>query len=337
MIQIDGSFGSGGGQVLRTAVGLSALTQKPCRVFNIRAKRPNPGLREQHLQAVLALSKLCGGRLEGAEIGSAQIEFSPGEIKPGELSIPVSTAGSVGLVLQAILIPAVRVDLFIRIHGGATYGKWAVPVAYLQNVLSPLLRQMGYRFTIDILREGFYPKGGAEVEVRTSQAVLRPIEILEKGKIVSVRGFSVASESLRKKSVAERQAQSASKVLSEYFKIAPRIEIQYSPSLCPGSGIQLWLQTEHSLLGSSSLGELGKKAEEVGREAAEGLISEYKGGAVDSHAADQLLPYLALAGGKIRVNQISEHCRTNAFVIQKFLPVEFRIGEKTIEIEKIET
>jgi len=335
MIQVDGSFGSGGGQVLRTAVGLSALVQKPCRVFNIRSKRPNPGLREQHLQAVLAVSELCGGKVEGAEIGSTQIEFYPGEIKSRELSIAVSTAGSVGLVLQAVLIPAVGFDLSVRIRGGATYGRWAVPVAYLQNVLSPLLRQMGYRLTIDILREGFYPRGGAEVEVRTVHAVLRPLEILDKGKIISVTGLSVASESLRRKNVAERQAHSASKVLSDYFKTGPRIEVQYSPSLCPGSGIQLWLETERSLLGSSGLGEPGKRAEEVGRKAAEELISEYEGGAVDSHAADQLLPYLALAGGKIRVKQITDHCRTNAFVIRKFLPVKFRIGEKTIEVEKI--
>lgn len=337
MIEIDGSFGSGGGQILRTAVGLSALTQKPCRVFNVRVNRPNPGLREQHLQAILALSKLCQGRLERAEIGSTQIEFHPGEIESEEILIPVSTAGSVGLILQAILIPGAGANLCIRIHGGATYGKWAVPVAYLQNVLSPLLRRMGYRLTIDILREGFYPKGGAEVEVKTSQATLRPLEILEKGKVVSIGGLSVASESLRKRNVAERQAQSASTVLCQHFRSAPRIEVKYSPSSCPGSGLQLWLQTERSLLGSSGLGELGKKAEDVGKEAAKGLISEYEGGVVDSHAADQLLPYLALAGGRIGTSRITEHCRTNAFVIQRFLPVRFQLEESTIKLEKITT
>ena len=121
MIIIDGDYGSGGGQILRTAIGLAALTGTACRIEKVRAKRPHPGLREQHLQAAIAVASICKGRLEGGEIGSTEVEFYPGQIKSGNISISISTAGSVGLVLQALLIPAMQADLNIEIKGGATY------------------------------------------------------------------------------------------------------------------------------------------------------------------------------------------------------------------------
>ena len=335
MIEIDGSYGSGGGQVLRTAVGLAALTGKSCRVFNIRAKRRNPGLREQHLQAIRAVSRFCNGKIEGVKLGSHEIEFLPGKIKQKEINISISTAGSVGLVIQSLLIPSSQCEVNIKISGGGTWGKWAPPVAYLQNILSDFLKEMGYNFEIKILQEGFYPKGGAEVEVKTMPAKWKPLELLERGGILSIRGISVASLSLVEKKVAERQIDAASKVLYEYCRILPSIEVKYSPSLSLGSGINLWMDTEHLLIvGGNALGEPGKKAEDVGREAAENLIREYEGGGVDSHAADQLLPYLALARGKIKASRITAHCRTNAFVIEKFLPVKFKIENNIIEVIK---
>jgi len=335
MIEIDGSYGSGGGQILRTAAGLSALTGKPCRVFNIRAKRRNPGLREQHLQAIRAVSRMCSGKLTGAEIGSQEITFEPGRIKEGELLVPISTAGSVGLVLQALLIPSSKSGAKIKLSGGGTCGKWAPPISYIQNVLANFLSEMGYKVNIKVLREGFYPKGGAEVEVIAAPAVWKPVEIIKRGGVLTIGGISKASLSLKEQRVAERQVDASQKVLYEYFRILPAIEIEYSPSLCPGSSLQLWIDTEHFLrIGASATGEIGKKAEEVGREAARNLIKEYEGGGVDSHAADQLLPYMALAGGKIKASRVTEHCRTNAFVIEKFLPVKFKIEGTLIEVVK---
>jgi RNA 3'-terminal phosphate cyclase (ATP)/RNA 3'-terminal phosphate cyclase (GTP) len=325
MIDIDGDYGSGGGQILRTAIGLSALTGKPCRVTNIRAKRANPGLREQHLQAIRAVASLCNGTLKGAIIGSPEIEFHPGNAVSGSLQVTIGTAGSVGLVLQAMLIPASATGLDVKISGGATYGKWAVPVSYLRNVLCPVLKRAGYNVEIAVLKEGFYPKGGAEVRTAARPATFSPTKITEKGKLVEVRGVSVASSLLKRARVAERQAESASKLLTEHFGIEPEIEVRYADTICPGSGIQVWAETEQSVIGGNALGERGKAAEEVGKDAATMLIEEFKAGAVDCRAADQLLPYMALASGEILTSRVTDHCRTNAFVIEKFLRVTFSI------------
>ena len=334
MIEIDGEYGSGGGQILRTAVGLSALTGKSCRVTNIRAKRANPGLREQHLQAIRAVASFCGGTLKGATTGSSEIEFCPGAAVPAALDVNIATAGSVGLVLQAMLIPATAVGLDVRVCGGATYGKWAVPVSYLQNVLCPILRRAGYDVQIAVQKEGFYPRGGADVSATARPADLSPITLTEKGELVVVRGVSVASSSLQRARVAERQARSAAKLLQDHFNTEPIIRVYYADALCPGSGIQIWAETERSVIGGNGLGERGRKAEDVGREAAEMLIEEFEGGAVDCRAADQLLPYLALAGGEIVTSRITDHCRTNAFVIEKFLTAKFAFNGNRIQVSR---
>lgn len=333
MIIIDGEYGSGGGQILRTAMGLAALTGKSCRIEKVRAGRPQPGLREQHLQAARAVASLCQGNLKGDELGSTRLEFHPGDIKSKNIFIKIFTAGSVGLILQGLLIPALAVNLDIRIEGGATYGKWAPPLSYLQNIVFPFLARMGYRVEMEILREGFYPRGGAKIKVKTKKAELKNLEIISKQKMIRIKGISLASFHLQKNQVAERQAECAREVLTAHFHQDPQIEIRYCNTICPGSGIQLWIETGASQIGGNSLGERGKKAEVVGKEAAENLIYEYENGAVDSHAADQLLPYLAIGKGRIRTSQITEHCRTNAFIIEKFLPVQFEITEDTITVE----
>lgn len=349
MIVIDGSYGSGGGQILRTAIGLSALTGKPCRVENIRAKRGNPGLKEQHLQAILAVNQLSAGKLEGAKIGAKEITFYPGpdgELKDSnsirKLNINISTAGSIGLVLQALLIPAtVLFSLEINITGGATWGKWAPPLSHLENVFFPLLTKLGYPVRIVSFKDGFYPKGGAEARIFVNKAKFVPLRLVERGEIRAIRGISAASLSLREQKVAERQKEVTEQKLFSYFKVKTDLQVGYARTICPGSGIQLWLITANTILGANALGEKGKKAEIVGEEVAENLIREYEsGGTIDSHTADQILPYLALAmaGGcsttEIKVAKITDHCKTNIWVIEKFLPVKFEIEEKIILCRK---
>lgn len=158
MIVIDGSTGEGGGQMLRTALGLSALTGKSFKIVNIRKGRDNPGIKEQHLQSVNAVAKLCDAHVEGSYLNSMELEFNPGEIRSGNINIAISTAGSVGLVLQSLLIPAIRTDLRIRIKGGATYGKWAMPIDHFKFVLSPFLKKIGYETGVVVIKDGFYPK-----------------------------------------------------------------------------------------------------------------------------------------------------------------------------------
>ena len=170
MVEIDGEYGSGGGQVLRTAVSLSALTGKPCRVTNVRAKRANPGLREQHLQAIRAVAAFCNGTVKGPSIGSPAIEFRPGDAFSEKVQVNIGTAGSVGLVLQALLIPATSSGLDVEVSGGAAYGKWAVPVSYLQTVLCLILDRAGYRVRIRVEKEGFFRKEARPLPRRPNRA-----------------------------------------------------------------------------------------------------------------------------------------------------------------------
>lgn len=334
ILTIDGSALEGGGQMLRTSLGLSALTGIPFKMINIRKGRESSGLKEQHLQAVNAMAELCDAEVKGNKLHSEEIEFYPRKITKNRLYIRISTAGSIGLVLQALLIPAVKNDLEITIEGGATFGKWAAPVDHLKLVLIPLLRKMGYNATIEVKKEGFYPKGGAMVNVTSKKAGLKKVSFEHKGKIMSIKGISAASESLRKSKVAERQAETAKNALEKEFGIMADIKIVYSNSICPGSAIQLAAETESSIIGGNALGERGKKAEEVGKEAAEALINEFNKGAVDCKTADQLLPYFAIAnGGSLLTSRITNHIRSNIFVIEKFLPVKFSINENIGEVK----
>lgn len=322
MITIDGAFGAGGGQMLRTALGLAALSGQPFTMVNIRAGRPKGGLAEQHLQAVRAAAALCRADVRGAELRSTELAFAPGPLAPGHYRIPIRTAGSVGLILQSLLIPATRVSLDLSIEGGATYGKFAMPVHHLKHVLNPLLEKMGFRPRVEVEREGFFPKGGARVRVRSEPGELRPLVLEEPGRLVSVKGISVAHRSLERARVAHRQAEAAADIVRAALGVEPSIEVAYIDAVCPGSGIQLWAATEASFLGGNGLGERGKPSEAVGAEAAEALVEALGSGAVDPHTADQLLPYVALAGGgSYTTCRITDHVTTNAHVIKQFLPV----------------
>ncbi len=341
MIEIDGATLEGGGQILRTSVALSAITGKPCRIFNIRAKRKNPGLQTQHLESVKATAKLCDAHVKGASIGSTQLEFIPKKIRSGNISINIPTAGSVGLVLQPLMIAALHADMEVRIKikGGATNGKWAMPANYAKHVLLPLLGKIGYKAEMEILRYGYYPVGGAEVSLSIEPADLSPVNLTETGKIVSIKGISHAAKSLEKNSVAERQQKVARKMIFDELGIVPEIEVKYADSACPGSAIDLFATTENSFLGSEGLGERGKRAEDVGREAAEKLVKYIQSQSLlDEHAEDQLIPYMALAGkSRIKVFSISNHTRTNIWVTEKFLDVKFSTDEdsKIIECKKL--
>jgi RNA 3'-phosphate cyclase len=333
VVEIDGDYGHGGGQILRTAIGLSALTGKACHIFNIRAKRSKPGLREQHLQAIRAVARLCRGKLHGDELASREITFEPQAVQSGDLSVEISTAGSVGLVLQALLIAAIGHEVRIKISGGATFAAWAAPVVYLQEVLAPLLAKVGMQLEINVLRDGFYPRGGAEVEARIAGKPEEPLYLTECGKVGSIVGVSVAARALQGARVAERQAKAAADLLEQKLQVRAPIQTRYADTRCPGSAIVLWAERAPCRIGASEIGERGKRSEDVGRGAAQKLVQELKEGCVDSHAGDQILPYLAFAKGAITVSEVTDHCRTNAFVISKFLPVQFAIEGKTVSVE----
>lgn len=337
MIEIDGSYGSGGGQVLRTAVALSAITEKPVKIFNIRAKRCNPGLRPQHLKGIEACGKLCNGRFKGLRIGSRIIEFFPGKIKGGNYDIDIGTAGSISLVLQTLVIPSLHAEseVVLNIKGG-TDVRWAPTIEFFKSVFSGNLKKMGADIKSKILRVGYYPKGGGKVRVEISPCEkIKSINWVEQGGIKKIECCSFASEHLKGKKVAERQAEG----FKETFKSA-ECKIKYFKTLSPGSSITAHAHC-NAVMGASVLGERKKRAEEVGKACADLLRSQLDSGAcLDRWMADQILPFLAIGSGKVSVAEITNHCLTNVWVIEKFLPVKFKIEGRLrekgiITVEKI--
>ncbi|OYT40394.1 MAG: RNA 3'-phosphate cyclase [Desulfurococcales archaeon ex4484_58] len=337
VVVIDGSMGEGGGQILRYSLSLSALTLKPVRIFNIRAKRSNPGLRPQHLTAVKALQTITNARVEGASVGSMEIYFEPRTRKPGNYIFNIGTAGSVSLVIQAILPTLLFSNGYSRVEiTGGTDVPWSPPIDYMRFVFSYNLRLFGVNINIKLLRRGHYPRGGGRVvlEINPVKDRLKPISMVERGDIKGIKGISHAVK--LPSHVAERQARSASQYIREKLGIEPVIEIETYPSdkdphLGPGSGIVLYADVEcNSRLGGDSLGARGKRAEIVGREAAEKLVYELTSNmCFDSHMGDMLIPYMFLAAGKsiVGVSNITLHTLTAIEVSKKFLP------EAHVEIE----
>lgn len=348
MIEIDGSYSEGGGQILRTACALAAVTQKPCHVFNIRKNRPNPGLMPQHLLGVQTLAQLCNGKLEGDELASEEIKFYPGEIGAQYLHIKIETAGSIALVLQTLIPPALFSSKPIKIsfEGGATDTFFSPTLDYFRFVFLKILEKMlaplnsggiysgASKIEINILERGYYPEGGAKVEVIISPSKLKPIALIERGAIKKIFIFSGASNVLKDKKVAERQAAGVREILGK-LKLPTEEKIEYYNTRCPGSQICLIAEFENTVIGTDNLGKLGKRAEDVGKEAALELLKEQKSQAcLDKHLADQILPYLALAPGKsqVTVSEITRHCQTNIWVIEKFIDKKFKTKENLITL-----
>ncbi|MBC7100507.1 RNA 3'-terminal phosphate cyclase [Methanothermobacter tenebrarum] len=325
MLEIDGSFGEGGGALVRISTALAALTSTPIKIYNIRANRPKKGLSYQHLTAIKALAKITEAKLEGAEIGSTEIKFTPQKIKGGNFYFDVKTAGSIGLVLQALMIPAAFAEdkTTFKIRGG-TDVKWSPPINYLENVTLPLLEKMGYKGKIKLLKRGYYPKGGGIIEARIQPIKrLKPIK-LTKTRIKSIKGISHAGR--LPLHVAERQARAAQKILQENGLDA-EIRIEHSnDTLSPGSGIILWAEG-NTRIGASSLGEKGKPAEIVGKEAAEELIRFLEEGApIDKYMGDQIIPYMSIAGKSIiKTVEFSMHAYTNIHVTEKITGKKFKV------------
>lgn len=329
MLTIDGSYGEGGGQILRTALALSAVLDRPVLIERIRAGRKNPGLQAQHLAGVRALAQATGAKVEGATVGSVSLSFVPGEITHGEYRWDVGTAGAVSLVLQTILIPLAlaRASSHISITGG-THVPWSPPFPYIDQVLLPVLADMGLRASLTLKRWGFYPKGGGVVEGTVEPSTLRPLTLMRRGPLEEIAGLSaVAGVPL---SVAERQRYRALSRL-EALGVPCRIDIRSVEAKNPGTILFLLAQCDGRRAGFSSLGEKRKPAERVADETCDELLAYLEeAGAADPHLADQLLLPMAVASGSssVTTTRVTEHLLTNRWVVEQFLPGRVSIEGK---------
>ncbi len=326
MIEIDGS--EGGGQILRTASSLAAVTGKKVKIENIRGSRPNPGLKEQHLKGLRGIADISNGELENDKKGSKEIIFIPGEKINQDQKIKIETAGSIGLILQQFQILALKKKINLVIEGGGTSVKWSPPVEYMSKIFLPLIKQYGYKGEIKIEEHGFYPKGGGKVKAQLNGKKLKRINIEDKGEIEKIDGISKASRTLKEQRVAERQKKRIKKLVKEKMKKTPSIKEKYVKSLSPGSVILLRAKTEKSIIGSDQLGEKGKRSEKVALEAFEKLKREIdSNSSVDIHMADQLIPYMGYLEKEsmIKTRKITQHIKTNIDTTKKILKSDFRI------------
>lgn len=330
-------MGEGGGQILRTALALSAISGRPFEIFNIRAKRKNPGLQHQHLTSVEAAAAVASAELEGARLGSTRLVFRPRGLKCGEFSFDVGTAGSITLVLQTLLPMLVFAPCpsKVRVRGG-TDVPMAPPIDYFAGVVLKMLEPMGVRAELRLIRRGHYPRGGGLVELSVTPAdELAAVRWLERGRPLRVAGVSHAVNLPRH--VAERQAKAAEEALRG-LGVPIGIEVEHrEDGLGPGSGIVLWAETDKGMrIGADALGERGKPAEAVGREAAEKLSAELAAGAaLDSHMGDMIVLYMALARGRSEVtaSRLTSHLETNMFIVEQFLSVKFSYsGREPVKI-----
>lgn len=319
MITIDG--GMGGGSIVRIAVGLSAATGQEVHLTNIRANRDTPGLGHQHLAAVRAVKELTDAETEGLNLGSMTLLFDPGEIVERSVRVDIPTAGSVALTLQPMMIAATAADtpLSFRVSGGATAGKWAPTIQYVQNVMLPLLKRYGYEGSVEVERHGFYPQGGAVVEATFDGSDLDTIDCRERDPVETVHGVSWMSQDLARDAVAERQRDAAWRTLQEELpqSVDTSITVETVDTLGTGSAIQLWADVPG--VGGSAVGERGVPAEVVGADAGEAMAYALMAGTpVDAHMSDQLIPFLGLAGGRLAVTDFTDHVMTSMVVTEAF-------------------
>jgi len=319
-VVIDGGSGEGGGQTVRTAVGLACALGKGVRISNIRKGRSQPGLRAQHLAGVKLAAEMCDAEVSGLDIGSTEIFFHPSSNTGGRFEIDVGTAGSVSLVLQTCMIPAVTAkgptDLMIR---GGTDVPWSPPVDYLSMVLLPLLRGMGADVELTVAQRGFYPAGGGEVTARIAPCgEMKGFDLSSRGKLIGIEG-GVACRNLPEH-VVERAKNAAIKGLAGYG--SPKFSVDSARGPSTGLSLVLAARYENSVIGASCIGEKGLPAERVGEMAAYNLSEDMSSVAtLDEHAADQLVPFMFLANGASRfaTSELTLHAKTSLQVAGQFV------------------
>lgn len=327
-LEIDASYGEGGGQLVRTAVALAAITGQAVRLDNVRIKRDKSGLAPQHLAAVRAVACLCDASCEGLELRAQSFTFVPRRLRGGEFRLDVGTAGSITLVLQALLPVLLCAPEPSRvIVSGGTDVRAAPPLDYFRQVLLGVLGHLGVQARCRVLRRGYYPRGGGEVEVSVEPAHMTRLELDEPGRLVSVEGLAhVANLPL---SIAERMREAALVRLADLGCPADigAAVLGGTEAIGTGGAVACWATMQHTVLGAGHVAERGVRAEALGEAAGAELASEIAARVrLDIHAADQILIYLALAGGRFATRMVSSHAQTAMWLIERFMPVRFEVA-----------
>jgi RNA 3'-terminal phosphate cyclase (ATP) len=323
MIEIDGSAGEGGGQILRTALALSMVTGKPFRIDKIRARRPKPGLMRQHLVCVQAAQEVCGAQVEGAALNSTVLTFAPGAVKAGEYRFAIGSAGSCTLVLQTVLPPLLLADAASTIElAGGTHNPMAPPFHFLERAFAPLVRRMGADVQLTLKRHGFYPAGGGEMRaVITPATQLKPLTLTERGARVEAYAEALAPGIAR--SVPARELEIVGAAMSWSGDQLRHGNTRQNEG--PGNALMATLVYENITEVFTQFGEKSIASEQVVKR----LVHELRAyltteAPVGPHLADQLMLLNALAGGgEFVTSEVTEHTRTNAQTIARFMPVRF--------------
>ncbi|MHA2088674.1 MAG: RNA 3'-terminal phosphate cyclase [Promethearchaeota archaeon] len=351
MLEIDGSFGEGGGSILRLAAGFSFLFNIPIKIKNIRANRPKPGLRTQHLLGLQTISDLTNSILSECKVGTKELTFTPNskrELNPS-IHVNINTAASLGLLIQPIQIASLGIKgiekMEISLSGGGTFGKWAPSLNYLQEVTYKIFKNSGCRIKIEILKHGFYPKGGAKAicKIFPSKEKLTPIILTELGDVNIIQGEIFITNQLKRSrdNIGTRIRKSIQLQIRRKLKIETDIKIHWVSSTSPGVGLSLWAHTNTGAIISTGtiLGERNIRSEDLGKISANEIIKYISNKIpVDNYLSDQLIPLMAYTkeSSRIKVLQITNHTKTNLELVKLFSHKDYNIirqnGHFIIEI-----
>ncbi len=323
---IDGSYGEGGGQILRTSIALSAILGEDVEIINIRAKRRNPGLAAQHLWGIKLAGMMSNAKVSGLKVGSQRVFFSPGRIKGGEYRIDIGTAGSITLLLQTAIPIAIFADsrVILKITGG-TDVSWSPPIDYYRYVLSYFLRRMGAKIDIEVIERGYYPEGGGKVKVEIEPSELEGLSILKRGEMLGKMAY------INMRGLPIHVVKRMSKVLREY----EIFEDVGDEGRSKGCGLVILEEYSNTILAGDSLCKRGVPAEKVVRIAVEKMEKERNSNStVDVNMGDHLITFGSLAKGTTvyYVREVTEHIKTNAWVVQKF-GKRVKVEKDKIEIQ----
>ncbi len=342
MITIDGGRHSGSGTILRYSVALATLLGQELHVENIRSKRPKPGLRRQHVSAILACCRISNGQAEGAEVSSREIAFRPGPyVQPGEYRIDVGSAGSTTLLAYSLSIPVLFAAGPCRfILTGGLFQDFAPSAFHMKNCLFPLLRRMGATIDIEVARPGYVPTGEGKLEltVEPLKRPLEPLELPEQGKARLIQGISLASN-LSDQHVSERMAKQCRKTLKGRGLTTDIRMLEENTAAQRGAALAIWTMTDAgAVLGADMAGASGRPSERIGKSVANLMLEDLATGAtVDRHLADQLIVFAALANGTTtyRIPRVTDHVESNLWLVKEFLGAKTEVDGNVVMIEGI--